>query len=369
MLKNLIRFTFALAIAGAFVFLPQKADAWGSMYDVLPRATSYPPPACSGTFPCPFTNFNFFGISDTVSVHLSHTSSTFQFYWTDEIVNLCQSLGGSMPVVDSVDVGGNGNYIYPDANFGWNGGNISHALTPGFQTISGSWSPSEPTTLENGIFFRFSCRDSELGYKVWTGSASYLDEWRYTFSDQTSTYVDFADEILYQLENYASPTSTLAYDTATARAWCVATSTGGWVNDIGAGLKQAMCDTAVTLFVPSQTSLNTLVGKKDQILLRFPFSTVGQIQTAMTSGTTATAVSSTYAWNFSAVSSTSVNSGSFGAIIPTSTIEVFSQTTYEQWVPSWIRTLWYGAWRLAIWYGVGMATYALAMRILKKKEE
>lgn len=352
----------ALAIAGAFAFAkPIHAEA-GAFNDVWYQSDTE-------HHNCGFTNYpcnQKLLLLPTLAIHFVNSTSSalssVDFTFSSDVQTSCAGMyTGGVPVLTKIYLENETESVYgsaPTTWTEWSDPSSFHSIN--FQLSSAMTATPTSTTLEvvcgtqNGTYVQYQA--TPPGNTAWR---SY--EYR---ADGPSLYPDLASDLLFHLDKLQSSSTLISVPRRSD--WCNSTSTGGWINDIGAGVSNGICNAGFTLFVPSQNSIDTLISKKDYLLTKFPFSETLKIQNAITSSTSA--ASSTLSLSFDFAASSTIATGT-PSIYPTGGFHIFSKELYEQWVPSAIRTLIYAMFRLGIWYGVAMMTYALAKRLLRKKEE
>lgn len=152
---------------------------------------------------------------------------------------------------------------------------------------------------------------------------AYFDENSYTLLSLSSTGTEFA---------ISSPQELCAN---------FATTSGGWLDNIGNSITRGFCLVGSYLFVPSQNSISKLVGLKTSLDARFPFSTVASIRTTLG------ALHASSTENFATVSiplhgKFHVTSTTFGDIVPD--LPVLSSSTVlgisiNSDIAGWIRLI------------------------------
>lgn len=355
----------ALALAGAFAFNHPVHAAWSAFSDVWIESDT----ASYGGVGYPTRSNMFDPPTGGNSVHISAVSSTaydafeMQYYFSSEIIEYCSSTyAGSVPKIISGFLNENSLQAYQN-----NGVGIAYWDAWKNPEDFGTWTANflidgAPTSTPSRLALRVVCA-TQSGVLT-SNQATPPGSTAYTSYDiinvaGTGNTPDWTLELLSNLPE------TMIIPTSTSETWCNSTSTGGWTGDIYAGIRNGICAAGMTLFVPSSDATNYVMSQRDSLAYRFPFSVATQIQGSMRAATS-TATSSTMDLSFAFGSSTTA--GSSPTVYP-QRVNFFGQATYEQYVPSWLRSLIYQLFRLGIWYGFGMATYLLAKKLLRKKEE
>jgi len=354
----------ALAIAGAFA-LSTPVHAWGAFNDVWIETSN----ASYGAVNYPVRADMFNPPTGGNSIAVSAVSSTaldafeMQYYFSEEIIEYCSSTyTGSVPKIISGFLNNKNLQSYQ------NNGIAESSWTAWEHPENfGTWTANflidgAPTTTPQTLGLRVVCSTNSAGVAVNEatppGNSAYTSA---DFEDVEGT----GSMPNWSLELVANLPSTLLIPTSTSETWCNSTSTGGMMGDIYAGIRNGLCSSAMTLFVPSNEATNFVIEKKDSIQYRFPFSSIATI-----SGMFASAMddANRTTGTIEIVWPTNTSTSGFGNLLPTST-KILDQEIWETWVPGWLRILTYNLQRFAIWYGLGMSIYILAMKLLKGKEE
>lgn len=259
------------------------------------------------------------------------------------------TLSSDTPPLADADPGENAWYSFPanDIGFEMTTGTVWFRLAgshPGNQGDRACIRTSDPG--ETGHFIAVSGEDSRLPtmtlYYI-SGSANPIAEFPPLVNVIASGTSAFSDEAIAE--------------------WCASIhTTSTWISDISSSIGSSLCRVGVALVVPSATTTNLLIEKKDELMTQFPLSMVGSVITMVSSTTAETSVSSTeLSFNLNPTTST---------LLTTSiTFTPFGENVYKAWVPTSTRMILRGTIALAIWWGLLFSTYALGMALFRKKHE
>jgi len=273
-----------------------------------------------------------------------------------------------------------------DVNYALGGANASSSLSGAYTLAELNWSSSvcfddsqivllQPEIWDNEI----AQGNGDIGQVVvyYATSLDIAPYYPFMIDGLTTSnipyewsYAGWIDGTISATISYTTPSfassSAFAYSTSTISGYCDSLYSSS-TNDFLNALTIAGCTVGMSLFAPSEASVNSIISSKNTLMTQFPFSVYTDFSTIMENASVKGSTSSTLlSLNFSGVIATST---SFGNFMPTSTLDITSSSTWNRYVPSSVTTLLNWIFTVSIWYGLLYSTYLLALNITRKKSE